>query len=78
MENRRGAYRVLVGKRESKKKFGRPRRRWKDKEFSRNRMRGLHWIDLAQDKGSWQALVSEAIASRSIKRGEFLNCLWNY
>jgi hypothetical protein len=34
-----------------KKKLGRPRHRWRDKEFSRNRMRGLHWIDLAQDKG---------------------------
>jgi hypothetical protein len=55
MGDRRGTstYKVLVGKCDGKKKFGRTRRRWEDKEFSRNRMRGLHWIDLAQDKGSW-------------------------
>jgi hypothetical protein len=30
MEERRGAYRVLVGKTEGKKKLERPRRRWED------------------------------------------------
>jgi hypothetical protein len=30
MEERRGAYRVLVGKSEGKRPLGRPRRRWED------------------------------------------------
>jgi len=30
MEKRRGVYRVLVGKPEGKRPFGRPRRRWED------------------------------------------------
>jgi len=30
MWNRRGVYRVLVGKPEGKRPFGRPRRRWQD------------------------------------------------
>jgi len=30
MEERRGVYRVLVGKPEGKKSLGRPRRRWED------------------------------------------------
>jgi hypothetical protein len=30
MEERRDAYRVLVGKREERRPLGRPRRRWKD------------------------------------------------
>jgi hypothetical protein len=30
MGKRRGAYRILVGKSEGKRPFGRPRRRWDD------------------------------------------------
>jgi hypothetical protein len=30
MEERRGVYRVLVGRPESKRSLGRPRRRWED------------------------------------------------
>ena len=30
MRERRGAYRVLVGKPEGKRQLGRPRRRWED------------------------------------------------
>jgi hypothetical protein len=30
MGERRGAYRILVGKREGKRLFGRPRHRWED------------------------------------------------
>jgi hypothetical protein len=30
MEKRRGVYRVLVGKPEGRRPFGRPRRRWED------------------------------------------------
>ena len=58
---RRGVYRVLVGKPEGKRPFGRPRRRWEDnnkmdlQEVGRG---GTDWIELAQDTERWQALVN--------------------
>ena len=56
----RGVHRVLVGKPEGKRPLGRPRRRREDK----NKMdlqevgggRG-DWIQLAQDRYRWRALV---------------------
>jgi hypothetical protein len=53
MGERRGIYRVLMGKLEGKKKLGRPRRRWE----SHNKMDiqgiecgGMNWFDLARDR----------------------------
>jgi len=49
----RGVYRVLVGRSESKRSLGRPRRRWQDnirmdlREIGRD---GKNWIRLAQDR----------------------------
>jgi hypothetical protein len=53
--------RVLVGKPEEKRSLGRPRRRWED-----NIKMDLHevgegcrdWIELAQDRDRWRAIVS--------------------
>ena len=50
---RRGAYRVLVGKPEGKRPLGRPRRRWEDNNkmgLEEAGCRGMDWIDLAQDR----------------------------
>ena len=63
----RGVHRVLVGKPEGKIPLGRPRRRWED-----NIKRDLQevgggcedWIELAQDRDRWQALVSTVINLR--------------
>jgi hypothetical protein len=50
MGERRGVYTVLVGKYESKRPLGRPRRRWEDnikmgpQEVERG---GMDWIELA-------------------------------
>jgi hypothetical protein len=44
-----GVYRVVVGKPEGKEPLVRPRRRWKDI---------IDWIDLAQDRDRWRALVN--------------------
>ena len=52
---------VLVGKPERKRPLGRPRRRWEDniKMYLEEVGRGcVHWMELAQDRDSWQALVS--------------------
>ena len=54
-------YRVLVGKLEGKKQLGRPRRRWKDNIKMCLRevgCEGMDWIELAQDRDRWWALVN--------------------
>jgi hypothetical protein len=60
MGERRGAYRDLVGKPEGRRPLGRPRRRWADniKMYLREiGWGGADWIDLAQDREMWWALV---------------------
>ena len=61
MEEGRGVHKVLVGKPEGTRPLGRPRRRWEDD----NKMvlqevgyEGMDWIELAQDRDRWRALVS--------------------
>jgi hypothetical protein len=64
MGESRGAYKVLVGKPEGRRPLGRPRRRWEDniKMFLREvGVRGMDWIDLAQDRDRWWAVVSVAM-----------------
>ena len=61
MGERRGVYRVLVEKPEGKRPLGRPRNRWKDiikMHLQEVECRGIDWIDLAQDRDRWRALVN--------------------
>jgi hypothetical protein len=54
------AYRILVGNPEGKKPLGRPTRRWVDDVKMDLRAIGwgrMDWIDLAQDREQWRALV---------------------
>jgi hypothetical protein len=56
----RGVHRVLVGKPERKKPLGRPRHRWENNiKMDLQEVRGGHgyWMELAQDRNSWRALV---------------------
>ena len=58
---RRGVYRVLVGKPEGKRPLGRPRRRWVDNikmDLQEVGCGGMDWIELAQDGDRWRALVN--------------------
>ena len=55
---RKGVYRVLVGKPEGKRPLGRPRHRWEDNIKVGLQELGMDWIKLAQDRDRWQALVN--------------------
>jgi len=60
MGERRGVYRVLVGKPEGKRPLRRPRRRWQNNSKMDLQKVGcgvMDWIDLAQDRGRSRALV---------------------
>jgi hypothetical protein len=77
MRERRGVYRVLVGKPEGKRPLGRPRRRWEDSikmDLQEVRCGDIDWIELSQDRDRWRALVKAVMNFRvSIKWGEFLD-----
>jgi len=59
-----GVYRVLVGNPEGKRLLGRPRRRWEDNSKMDLRGGGMDWIDLAEDRDRWQALVNAVMKLR--------------
>jgi len=61
MGERRGIYRVLVGKPEVNRPLGRPKHRWEDNikmDLQEVGCGGLNWINLAEDRDRWQALVN--------------------
>ena len=62
----RGLHRVLVGKPEGKRPLGRPRLRWEDniKMDLREVGRRGDWMELAQDRDRWRALVNTVMKLR--------------
>ena len=64
---RRGVYTVFVGKPEGKRPLGRPRRRWEDNikmVLQEVGCRSMDWIELAQDRDRWRALVNAVMNLR--------------
>jgi hypothetical protein len=60
-------YRLLVGKPEGKRLLGRPRRRYVDNmrmDLGDVGLGDVDWIDLAQDRNSWRALVNSLLNLR--------------
>ena len=62
MEEGRSAFKILTGKPTGKRPWGRPRRRWEDlEEIGVN---AGNWVDSAQDRDYWKALVNAALNLR--------------
>jgi hypothetical protein len=67
MGENNNAYRILVGKPEGKRPLGRPRRRWVDNikmDLIEVGWDGRDWIDLAQNRDRWRALVNAVMNLR--------------
>jgi hypothetical protein len=63
----RGAYRVLVGRPDSRRPLGRPRHRWEDNikmDLREIGIDGANWIRLAQDRVQWRAFVNTVMKLR--------------
>jgi len=58
---RRGVYRISVGKPEGKRPLERPRLRWEDNikmDHQEVGCRGVDWIEVAQETDRWRAFVN--------------------
>jgi len=63
----RGVYMVLVGEPRGKRPLGRPRRRWEvniKMDLKEVLCGDKDWIELAQDRDRWRALVSTVMNLR--------------
>jgi hypothetical protein len=66
MGETRNAYRILVGKPVGRP-LGRPRRRWVDDvkmDLRETGWNGIGWINVAQDRDQWRALLSTVVNFR--------------
>jgi hypothetical protein len=65
---KRNAYRILVRKPEGKRSLRRPKRKWVGNikiDFREIGWDGVDWIDMAQDKDQWRALLNTVLNLRA-------------
>jgi hypothetical protein len=68
-------YNVLVGKPEGRRSLGRPRRRWEDgirMDLREIGWVGVEWIQLAQDRDRWRAVVNAMMKLRVLHPRSYL------
>jgi hypothetical protein len=64
MEEKRTAYRLLVGSPEGKRLLGRPRRRWVDNirlDLEEVGWGDVDWIGVAKDRNRWRVVVNSVL-----------------
>ena len=69
MEEDRSAFKILTGKSTGKRPLGRPRRRWEDNirmDLEEIGINSENWVDSAQDRNYWRAIVNAALNLRVI------------
>ena len=67
MEEGRRAFKILTGKPTGKRRLRRSRRRWEDNirmDLEETGINAGNWVDLAQDRNYWRALVNAALNLR--------------
>ena len=67
MEEGRSAFKILTGNPTGKRPLGKSRRRWKDDirmDLEEKRINAGNWVDSAQDRNYWRALVNEPLNLR--------------
>jgi hypothetical protein len=73
MGEEKGAYRILVGRPEGRRPLGRPRRRWEDNikmDLQEVGWVDMDWIDMAQDRDRWRAVVNAVMNLRIPQNAE--------
>ena len=67
MEEGWNAFKILTGKSTGKRPLRRPRRRWEDNirmDLEEKGINAGNWVDSAQDRNYWSALVNAALNLR--------------
>ena len=67
MEERRSDFKILTGKPTGKRPLGRSRRRWEGNirmDLEEIGINAGNWVDSAQDRNYWRALVNAALNLR--------------
>jgi hypothetical protein len=76
----RNVYKALVGEPEGKRSLGRPKSGWED-EIKMDLTEtgwGVEWIQLAQDRDRWPALVNTEMNLRVLALAPRSDCLLGY